>query len=117
MLRGLGLDGGLQRKTDKDGNPEPGSRDSDSKNNEKAEYGSKDTAKNAINDDNGFKRSFDSGSNANNQGDKKNNAVGKTIENGGKSTNQNQQNGGNGQGDQNQQNNQNNHQNGGGNNK
>ena len=67
MLRGLGMDGGLPRnKTDKDGNPEPGSRDSESQNNEKADYGTKDVAKNAITGE-GFKTSFDKKGNANNE--------------------------------------------------
>jgi hypothetical protein len=106
MLRGLGLDGGLPRnKTDKDGNPEPGSRDSDSKNNEKASYGSDpNSTKNAINDS-GFKTSF-SGNANNNQSDKKNNAVGSAIQNGGKTGDKNQQNGQNNQGNQNSQTNQ-----------
>jgi hypothetical protein len=87
MLRGLGLKGGYGKKTDKDGNPEPGS-DSESKNNEKADYGSKDSVKNAIKNDEGFKRSFD-GENTNNN---KSNAVGNTIQNTGNSTNSKQQN-------------------------
>ena len=74
MLRGLGLDGGLARKTDKDGNPEPGSKDSDSKNNEKANYGSDpNSTKNAINGSD-FKRSF-GGGNANNKSNPVNNAI------------------------------------------
>jgi hypothetical protein len=89
MLRTFGMDGGLARKTDKDGNPEPGSRDSDSKNNEKADYGSKDNVKNAINNEDGFKRSFEGGNTNNN---KPNSTVGNTIQNTGNSTNSKQQN-------------------------
>ena len=78
MLRGLGMDGGLAKKTDKDGNPEPGSNDSGSKNNEKASYGSNpNSTKDAINNS-GFKTSF-GGGNTNNNTSNKNNMVGNTI--------------------------------------
>ena len=82
LLRGLHLDGGYPRKNDKKGNSEGGSDDSDSKNNGKAEYGSKDTAKNAINNNEGFKMSFGSG-NANNNQNKKRNSIGDIINGGG----------------------------------
>ena len=88
LLRGLGLNGGYGKKTDKDGNPEPGSKeDSESKNNEKANYGSDpNAAKNAINDD-GFKRSFNK-SNVNNDqaGQNKNGMVNKAINGGDKNS-------------------------------
>ena len=80
LLRGLHLDGGYPRKDKEKG--ESGD-DSESKNNEKASYGSDPNAtKNAINND-GFKRSF-GGGNANNgtQG-KKGNPVGDAIKGGG----------------------------------
>jgi hypothetical protein len=94
MLRGLGLKGGYGKKTDKDGNPEPGSDDSESKNNEKANYGSNpNAAKDAINDDAGFKRSFGGNNENNKQPDKKNSTLGNTIQNGGSSTGKNQQSG------------------------
>jgi hypothetical protein len=96
MLRGLGLEGGLGKKTDKDGNPEPGS-DSESKNNEKTNYGSENATKNAINGDAGFKTSFSGNQTNNNQLNKKNDTVGNAIQNTGKSG------GGNQQGDQNNQ--------------
>ena len=91
-------------ETDKDGNPEPGSDDSDSKNSEKASYGSDpNSTKNAINDT-GFKRSFDNPNANNNQSNKKKGTVGDAIQNGGKSSNTNQQNGQNNQqGNQNPQ--------------
>ena len=83
MLRGLGLDGGLARKTDKDGNPEPGSRDSGSANNEKTNYGSNpNSTKDAINNNKDFKRSFGGDNNTNNNSNsKKNNAVNNAINN------------------------------------
>ena len=82
MLRGLGMDGGLQRKTDKDGNPEPGSRDSDSMNNEKPSYGSDpNSTKKAIKDE-GFATSFKGNNTNNNKSGKPNDAVGKAIQNG-----------------------------------
>ena len=81
MLRGLHLDGGYARKTDKDGNPEPGSKDSDSKNNEKANYGSDpNSTKKAINGSD-FKRSFGGGGNGNNNKPKSNNTVNNAINN------------------------------------
>ena len=100
MLRGMGLGGGYAKNTDKSGNPIPGSNDSGSKNNEKANYGSDpNSTKNAINDS-GFKQSFGTSNNKNNnQPNKKNDAVGNAIQNGG-----NNQQGGN---QNNQQNNQN----------
>ena len=93
LLRGLGMDGGLPRKnkTDKDGNPEPGSKDSGSTNNEKTNYGSNpNSTKDAINNKD-FKRSF-GGDNTNNN--KKNNSVDNAINNGDKkkSTQNNQDN-------------------------
>ena len=107
MLRGMGLDGGYPRKDSKkdDKNSEG---DSGSRNSEKAEYGSKDNAKNAIEDKN-FKTSFGSNNTNNNTSNKKNDTVGKAIQNTGNSTNNNQQN--------NQQNNQNTQQQNGGNTK
>ena len=109
MLRGLGLGGGYPKEKDKDGKSENGDKDSGSKNNEKANYGSdSNSTKNAING-NGFKRSFDSNNNTNNnQANKKNDTVGKAIQNSG-----NNQQGGN----NNQQNNQNTQQQQGGENK
>lgn len=105
MLGGMGLGGGYGKKTDKDGNPIPGTNDNESKNNEKANYGSDpNSTKKAINDENGFKRSFDSSNTNNNQKDKKNSTVGKAIENGGNNgDNKNQQTNQNGQGNQQQQ--------------
>ena len=94
MLRGLHLDGGYARKTDKDGNPEPGSRDSDSKNNEKASYGSDpNSTKNAINDNQGFATSFKGGNANNSQQNNKSNTLSNVINGGGKG--QSSQNGGN----------------------
>ena len=81
LLRGLGLGGGYEGKTDKDGNPEHVGKDSESKNNEKADYGSGNTAKDAINDNAGFKTSFNGNQANNNQADKKNDSIGKAIEN------------------------------------
>jgi hypothetical protein len=81
MLRGLHLDGGYSRKTDKDGNVDPGSKDSDSKNNEKAKYGSdSNSTKKAINGSD-FKRSFGGGGNGNNNKSKSNNTVNNAINN------------------------------------
>ena len=89
MLRGMGLDGGYPRKdSKKDDKDSEG--DSGSRNSEKAEYGSKDNAKNAI-EDKGFKRSFGSDNTNNNQSNKKNDAVGNAIQNTGKNGNNNQQ--------------------------
>ena len=85
FLRAFGMEGGYNRTTDKDGNPDPRS-DSGSKNNEKAEYGNdKNKAKNAI-EDTGFNLSFGNGNNANNNNPKENkdNAVSNVIQNGGK---------------------------------
>ena len=59
---GLGMGGNT---SDKDGVKDPGGT-SGAENNEKAEYGSKNAAKNAINND-GFKTSFDRKDNANNE--------------------------------------------------
>ena len=81
MLRGLHLDGGYSRKTDKDGNVDPGSKDSDSKNNEKAKYGSdSNSTKKAINGSD-FKRSFGGVGNGNNNKSKSNNTVNNAINN------------------------------------
>ena len=80
LLRGLHLDGGYPRKDQKKG--ESGD-DSESKNNEKASYGSDPNAtKNAIKDD-GFKRSFGGGNANNTQQGKNGNPVGDAIKGGG----------------------------------
>ena len=84
LLHAFGMEGGYNKKSDKDGNPEPGAEDSDSKNNEKANYGDdKNKAKNAI-QDSGFNLSFGGGNNSNNnkQNQNKDNPVSKAIENG-----------------------------------
>ena len=103
LLRGIGLDGGYPRKKDKDDDKDDGGK-SDSKNNEKPDYGSGDAAKNAINNDQGFATSFKGGNANNNQSSKKGNAVGDAINGGGQNQNgqkqqtgQNEQNGQNGQ--------------------
>ncbi len=84
LLRGLHLDGGYERKSKKEGADDSGSK-SDATNNEKADYGSKDTAKNAINNDQGFATSFKGGGNANNgKQSQKSNAVGDIINGTGK---------------------------------
>ena len=81
FLRAFGMEGGYEKKSDKDGNPDPGSRDSGSKNNEKASYGSDpNSTKNAINDS-GFKQSFSGGGNANNKSNPKSNTVSNAINN------------------------------------
>ena len=87
LLRGVGLDGGYARKKDKkDGEGSDG--DSDSKNGEKAKYGSDpNSTKNAI-ADKGFKTSWKGGegSNSNNDTSKKgggNNLLANTINGGG----------------------------------
>ena len=82
ILNGLGLGGGGGNAEKKDGGKDSDGK-SGAKNNEKAEYGSKDNAKNAIKNE-GFKTSFNKG-NANNdkQGQKKNDMVGKAIGGGG----------------------------------
>lgn len=87
LLRGVGLDGGYARKKDKkDGEGSDG--DSDSKNGEKAKYGSDpNSTKNAI-ADKGFKTSWKGGegSNSNNDSSKKgggNNLLANTINGGG----------------------------------
>ena len=84
LLHSLGMEGGYNKKSDKDGNPEPGAEDSDSKNNEKANYGDdKNKAKNAI-QDSGFNLSFGGGNNANNNNanQNKDNPVSQAIQNG-----------------------------------
>lgn len=84
FLHAFGMEGGYNKKSDKDGNPEPGAEDSDSKNNEKANYGvDKNKAKNAI-QDSGFNLSFGGGNNSNNnkQNQNKDNPVSRAIENG-----------------------------------
>ena len=74
---GMGVSGNT---SDKDGVKDPNGK-SGAKNDEKADYGSKDKAKNAINNE-GFKTSF--GNHANNeQGGKKGNMVGDAIQNSG----------------------------------
>jgi hypothetical protein len=83
MLRGMGLDGGYPRKTDKDGKSGNGS-DSGSTNNEKTNYGSNpNSTKDAINNNKDFKRSFGGGGNANNNksNQNKNNTVNNVINN------------------------------------
>ena len=76
LLRGLHLDGGYPRKNDSKG--ESGD-DSESKNNQKASYGSDpNSAKNAIKDS-GFKQSFSGGNDNNNATSNKNNMVGNAI--------------------------------------
>ena len=84
FLHALGMEGGYNKKSDKDGNPEPGAEDSDSKNNEKASYGDdKNKAKNAI-ENTGFNLSF-GGDNSNNnkQNQNKDNPVSQAIQNSG----------------------------------
>jgi hypothetical protein len=84
FLHAFGMEGGYNKKSDKDGNPEPGAEDSDSKNNEKASYGDdKNKAKNAI-QDSGFNLSF-GGDNSNNnkQNQNKDNPVSQAIQNSG----------------------------------
>ena len=83
-LRGLGLGGGEGQRTDKDGVPDPGAS-SGAKNNEKADYGTKDVAKNAITGE-GFKTSFDKKDNANNEqpNQKKNDMLANAINAGSK---------------------------------
>ena len=84
LLDGLHLDGGYARKHGKKGD---GDSDSDSKNNEKAQYGSKDSTKNAIQGGEGFKRSFNKDNTNNNQaGKKKNDAVSQSIQGNNKKT-------------------------------
>ena len=84
LLGGLGLGGGYGQRTDKDGVKDPGS-DSGAKNNEKADYGTKDVAKNAITGE-GFKTSFDKKDNANNEqpNQKKNDMLANAINAGSK---------------------------------
>ena len=84
MLRGLGLGGGEGQRTDKNGVADPGGS-SGAKNNEKADYGTKDVAKNAIMGE-GFKTSFDKKDNANNQqpNQKKNDMLANAINAGSK---------------------------------
>ena len=83
-LRGLGLGGGEGQRTDKDGVADPGGS-SGAKNNEKADYGTKDVAKNAITGE-GFKTSFDKKGNANNEqpNQKKNDTLANAINAGSK---------------------------------
>jgi hypothetical protein len=82
MLRGMGLDGGYPRKTDKDGKSGNGS-DSGSTNNEKTNYGSNpNSTKDAINNNKDFKRSFGGGNANNNKSNQnKNNTVNNVINN------------------------------------
>ena len=84
-----------------DKNKGDGNGSSDSQNNENAEYGNKDKAKDAIGGEGGFKTSFNGGTNNNNgnntnsqQPNNKNNAVNQAITNGGGNNNNNQQGGG-----------------------
>lgn len=80
LLRGLGLEGGYAKKTDKDGVEDPGG-EGGSKNSEKASYGSNpNSTKDAINNNQGFKRSFDGGnSNNNKNGSGNKNMLGNAI--------------------------------------
>ena len=82
LLNSMGLEGG--GKTKGKGESKDSEGTSGATNNDKAEYGSKDTIKDAINDKEGFKPSFNGGD-AQNGGKKsdKNNPVGNAI-NGGK---------------------------------
>ena len=84
LLGGLGLGGGNGQRTDKDGVPDPGAS-SGAKNNEKADYGTKDVAKNAITGE-GFKTSFDKKDNSNNEqpNQKKNDTLANAINAGSK---------------------------------
>ena len=84
LLGGLGLGGGNGQRTDKDGVPDPGAS-SGAKNNEKADYGTKDVAKNAITGE-GFKTSFDKKDNSNNEqpNQKKNDMLANAINAGSK---------------------------------
>ena len=81
LLRSMGLGGGGEA-----GSSEKKKEGSDSANNEKADYGSKDGAKNAINDKPGFATSFKPNAN-NGQPQKKGNPVGDAINGGGKGNN------------------------------
>ena len=103
LLGAMGLGGGYSKKDDKK-NDKDGNKDNESKNKEKPDYGSGNNAKDAINNEGGFKRSFDNNNANNNQKDKKNSTVGKAIENGGNNgDNKNQQTNQNSQGNQQQQ--------------
>ena len=84
LLGGLGLGGGTGQRTDKNGVPDPGAL-SGAKNNEKADYGTKDVAKNAITGE-GFKTSFDKKDNSNNEqpNQKKNDMLANAINAGSK---------------------------------
>ena len=86
VLGAFGLGGGYGKKQDKDGVEDPGGS-SGAANNERADYGSKDAAKNAINNQ-GFATSF-KGGNSNNggQSSKKSNPVGDAINGGKKGSN------------------------------
>ena len=84
LLTSLGMDGGGGRPKGK-GESKDSEGTSGATNNDKADYGSKDTIKDAINDKEGFKPSFNGGD-AQNGGKKsdKNNPVGNAINGGGK---------------------------------
>ena len=82
LLTSIGLDGGGGAKGK--GDDKDKKESSDSANNDKAEYGSKDKVKDAISNNDGFKQSFGGGnSNNNNQQSKKSNPISDAI-NGGK---------------------------------
>ena len=82
LLTSLGMDGGGGAKGK--GDDKDKKESSDSANNDKAEYGSKDKVKDAISNNDGFKQSFGGGnSNNNNQQSKKSNPISDAI-NGGK---------------------------------
>ena len=93
LLRGLGMEGGYGKKTDKDGVEDPGG-DSGSKNNGKASYGSNpNAAKDAIKDK-GFKRAFTNENTNNNKPDQnKTNPVNNVINNLSNTTEQNKKGG------------------------
>ena len=110
FLHAFGMEGGYGKKTDKDGNPEPGSEDSGSQNNEKANYSSdSNKTKDAI-QNGGFNLSWDGGNgnkndgndNANNNqanNNKNNNSLTNAIQNTGnigEGKNKNGENGDNG---------------------
>ena len=81
LLNSLGLGGGSGKTTDSNGVKDPDGS-SGAVNNEKADYGSKDAAKNAINDKQGFATSFGNANNSSGRSSKSN-PVGDAI-NGGK---------------------------------
>jgi hypothetical protein len=76
LLRGIGLEGGYEKK---DKNKKDANGDSDSKNNEKADYGKNGNTKDAI-EGKPFKRSFDNVNNSQ-AGPKKSNSLNNIINN------------------------------------